>query len=237
MGEEEARDLPLGGKGGYVAKLQKQLLLGRQQRGDLLGCPAVDPPLAVDQDRVVARRLEPRCDVDLPPLDRRDVPVVREYEGCDVGLGFLHGPDRRWVLGDLVKGICGAGCGVDDNGAVHPVVELAELVGVVPVRAGLRGLPPVNEACTGPDLPLGEAGHAVRPGSVEHLDAVIVHRGVEGHLVVHRDLDVVPVVDLEQWPGELAIGQDHVHLKAVGRVLLPRQGQCEGSRLAMRVGQ
>jgi hypothetical protein len=258
---EKSRYLPLGGKGRHVTQLQKEMLLGCQQRGDLLWRPAVNSPLAVEQDRVVAGRLDARLDHDLPPLVGRHVPVIRQHDGPDARLGLLHGADRCRVAGDLVEGIGGAGRRMDDDGAVHTVLELAALVGVVPVRAGLRGFPPVDKARPGLDLPLGEARHAVRPGCVEHLDActvsrqplflslslslsatcglptVIVHRRIEGHLVVHRHRDVVPVVDLEQGPGKLAIGQDHLPLEAVGRMLLPRQGQVEGPRLAVVVMQ
>lgn len=96
---------------------------------------------------------------------------VGEDERLRLQLGQLDGLELAGVVGDEVERPGDVGPRADDDRAVQAVVDLAAIVGMVEVAAVLRGLPLVEEAVSGLDWALREAGDAVGPGRVELFNA------------------------------------------------------------------
>jgi hypothetical protein len=70
-------------------------------------------------------------------------------------------------------------------------------MGMVPVGSILSSLPAVCPTVAWLDRLLRQARDTVRPRSTLLFNAVEMDRGVEGHVIVHNDLDPISIVGFQ----------------------------------------
>lgn len=102
-------------------------------------------------------------------------------------------------------------------------------MGMVPVRAVLVGIPAVQEGFSGWNESLAQTRHSVRPGSIQLLNAVEMYRGAIWEVIVHDELDIIVLVDIQLGSGKLSIGENAVASESVRRNRSPGKVDLEAN--------
>ena len=129
--------------------------------GDFLLTQALDPSLAIEEDGVVARDLGLCFQCKVPLVSRGKMSEVCYNQRLNVFLRLDHRVDHIFVFVDEVKGLGVIGSRVDENGAVHAILNLTPEMRVIPVASVLRCLPLVAEALAGENRSLSDPRDAI----------------------------------------------------------------------------
>lgn len=161
----------LGGELRQVGLSQRALLGGARQGIDVALVPAVDVALAVDENRVVARKRDARRNLVVLTVLRGVAVPVGQQDGRDVVGGGRDGVERGGVRRDQAEGRGFQTVRVDRDGTEEAVVDLCSEMGVVPEGAVLGGCPLGEEGFAWWDGSAADTGGSVRPRSAVLFDA------------------------------------------------------------------
>jgi hypothetical protein len=169
---------------------------------------ALDAALAIEDDRVIAGHLSLGEKSGIPLLVGGEVSQVRDDQRPAARLGGLKSADGTGSNGAEGLGVAAAGTNLD--GTVQTILNVATVVGVVPVAAVLGSRPGVGEGLTRHDVALGHARNTIRPRGAVHLNAVEVDGSVLGRAVLDNDINRVTLIDINDRAGRGTVDENHL---------------------------